>query len=216
MIDDNSEISQEELQQALKKKLDILKELEPYGKNSTYIAELSDIALIQLQLGRYADSEINYLICLDHFKKQKDRLGQAAVFGVLGTLHFKKNEYLISIEYCEKSYNLYKELNQIQEQITCLKLIGNNLLKLNKLDEACEIFLDCGELCSDNNDIYNLLDCLGNLIYIHETQEQWDVVFELYKKTLKAFKELNDSKGIITSYFNLGILQKKNTNIEEA
>ncbi|MFX1326397.1 MAG: tetratricopeptide repeat protein, partial [Promethearchaeota archaeon] len=178
MIDGSNEISKEELQQTLNKKLEILKELEQYGKNSTYIAELSDIALILMQLGRYSESENNFLICLKHFENQKDRLGQAAVFGVLGTLFFKKNEYLISIEYCEKSYNIYKELNQIQEQVTCLKLIGNNLLKLNKLDEACDLFLDCGELCSSNNDFYNLLDCLGNLIYIHEKQEKWDVVFD--------------------------------------
>ncbi|MCK4380574.1 MAG: tetratricopeptide repeat protein, partial [Candidatus Lokiarchaeota archaeon] len=65
-------------------------------------------------------------------------------------------------------------------------------------------------------DIYNLLDCLERLIYIHEINKKWDVVFELYKKTLKAFKEINDYKGIITSYFNLGILQKKNNDLEEA
>ncbi|MHA2392378.1 MAG: tetratricopeptide repeat protein [Promethearchaeota archaeon] len=216
MIDEKTEISKEELHKLLKKKFDNLEELEKFGKNSTYIAELSDIALIQLQLGEYFDSEKNYIVCLRHFEKQKDRLGQAAVYGVLGTLYFKKNEYIKSIEYCEKSYNIYKDLNQTQEQITCLKLIGNNLLKLYKLDEACDIFLECGALCSDNSDIYNLLDCLGNLIYIHETQEKWDVVFELYKKTLKAFKELSDTKGIVSSYFNLGILQKKNNNIEEA
>jgi tetratricopeptide (TPR) repeat protein len=87
---------------------------------------------------------------------------------------------------------------------------------LNQFDEACDIFLDCSAICSDNNDIYNLLDCLGNLIYIHEINKKWDIVFELYKKTLKAFKEINDAKGIITSYFNLGILLKRENNIEDA
>ena len=38
------------------------------------------------------------------------------------------------------------------------------------------------------------------------------MVFELYKKTLKAFRELNDAQGVITSYFNLGILQKNKNN----
>jgi tetratricopeptide (TPR) repeat protein len=71
-------------------------------------------------------------------------------------------------------------------------------------------------MCSDNNDIYNLLDCLGNLIHIHEASERWDVVFELYKKTLKVFKEIRDNVGVITSYFNLGILEKRNNNLEAA
>lgn len=97
-----------------------------------------------------------------------------------------------------------------------MKGIGNNLLKLNLLDEACDKFLECSAMCSDNNDIYNLLECLGSLIQIHEQQEKFDVVFELYKKTLKAFKELNDIQGIIISYFNLGILKKKSKEAEES
>ncbi|MFX1314979.1 MAG: tetratricopeptide repeat protein [Promethearchaeota archaeon] len=216
MTENEPEFKKEELQQLLNIKLENLKELEKIGKDSNYIKELGDIALIQLQLENYSASEKNYLICLRHFVKQKDRLGQAAVYGVLGTLYFKKKEYIKSMEFYEKAYDIYKELKQIQEEITCLIGIGNNLIKLNKLDEACDIFLECSSICSDNDDIYHLLDCLGNLIYIFETKEDWEVIFELYKKSLKAFKEIKDIRGIITSYFNLGILQKKNNRFDEA
>lgn len=216
MIKDESEYSKEELERLLKEKQENLEELEKIGKNSIYMKELSDIALIQLQLERYINSEKNYLICLKYFELQKDRLGQASVYGILGTLFFKKGDYLKSIDYYEKAYKISEDLMQNQEQIICLKGIGANLIKLNKLDEACDIFFECSALCSDNNDIHNLLDCLGNLIFIHEKDGKWDVVFELYKKTLKAFKELKDSKGIITSYYNLGILEKRNNNMREA
>jgi tetratricopeptide (TPR) repeat protein len=57
---------------------------------------------------------------------------------------------------------------------------------------------------------------LGNLITIYETQENWDIVYELYKKSLKAFQEIHDIKGIITSYFNLGIIKKKESDFNEA
>ncbi len=216
MTKNEAKLTTEELQRLLNKKQENLEDLEKIGKNSNYIKELSDIALIQLQLEQYNDSEKNYLICLKHFEKQKDRLGQASVYGILGTLFYKKSEYSKSIEYYEKAYKMYEDLMQNQEKITCLKGIGNNLIKLNKLDEACDIFLDCSAICSDNNDIYNLLDCLGKLIYIYEKNEKWDMVFELYKKTLKAFKEINDFKGMITSYYNLGILEKNNNNMGEA
>jgi tetratricopeptide (TPR) repeat protein len=216
MTENEIKLQKEELYFLLEKKLENLKLLEEVGKDSEYIKELGDIALIQLQLGEFRDSEKNYLICLTHFKKQKDRLGQAAVYGVLGTLYFKEGKYEKSLDSYEKAYNIYEELNQIQEKITCLMGIGNNYIKLNKFDEACDIFLDCSAICSDKNDIYNLLDCLGNLIYIHEYNERWDVVFELYKKTLEAFKEIDDYKGIIISYFNLGIIQKKNNSLEDA
>jgi tetratricopeptide (TPR) repeat protein len=216
MTKNEAEFNKEQLQQLLNKKLEYLNELEEVGKDSDFIKELSDIALIQLQLEEFKEAEKNYLICLNHFKKQKDRLGQAAVYGVFGTLYYKKGDYKKSIESYENAYNIYNELKQIQEQITCLKGIGNSYIKLNQFDEACDILLDCSAICSDNNDIYNLLDCLGNLIYIHETNKKWDVVFELYKKILKAFKEINDIKGIITSYFNLGILLKRENNLEDA
>ncbi len=216
MTEKERELTEEELNHILNEKVENLKVLEQIGKNSSYIKELSDVALLQLQLKRYKESENNFLICLDHFRKQKDRLGQAAVYGVLGILYFEKSDYENSIEFYENAFNIYKDLNQIQEQITCLKEIGNNYIKLNKLNDACDVFLDCSAICSDHNDIYSLLDCLGSLIYIHEHLEQWDIVFELYKKSLRAFKELEDHKGIINSYFNLGILQKKNNNLIEA
>ncbi len=216
MTDNEKELSEEELNQILNQKVENLVVLEQIGKNSEYIKELSDVALLQLQLKRYKEAENNYMICLDHFIKQKDRLGQAAVYGVFGILYFEKENYQKSIENYENAFNIYRELNQIAEQITCLKGIGNNYIKLNRLDDACDAFLDCSAICSDNNDIYSFLDCLGSLIYIHEHTEQWDIVFDLYKKTLKAFKKLNDNKGIITSYFNLGILQKKTNNLEDA
>ncbi|MFX0038158.1 MAG: tetratricopeptide repeat protein [Promethearchaeota archaeon] len=216
MTENDIKLQKEELYYLLEKKLVNLKLLEKVGKDSDYIKELSDIALIQLQLEEFKDSEKNYLICLTHFKKQKDRLGQAAVYGVLGTLYFKEGQYEKSINSYEKAYNIYDELKQVQEKITCLIGIGNNYIKLNRLDEACDIFLDCSAICTDNKGIYNLLDCLGNLIYIHEFNQRWDVVFELYKKTLKVFKEIRDNRGIITSYYNLGIIQKKNNFLDNA
>jgi tetratricopeptide (TPR) repeat protein len=139
----------------------------------------------------------------------KDRLGQAAVYGVLAMLYYKKGDFQNSIEFYKNAFEIYDELEQVEEQITCLKGIGNNFIKLNQYDEACDNLLECSALCSDNNDIYNLLDCLGNLIQIYEKQENWDIVFELYNKSLDAFQELEDVKGIIVSYFNLGILKKK-------
>jgi tetratricopeptide (TPR) repeat protein len=57
---------------------------------------------------------------------------------------------------------------------------------------------------------------LGNLITLYEKQDNWDIVYELYKKSLKAFKELDDVKGTITSYFNLGIIKKKESDFNQA
>jgi len=209
-------LSRTEIEKIITEKLDNLKQLEKIAKGSEYIKELSDIAFLQLEIQQYEESEKIFQICLKHFKKQLDRLGQTSALGVLGVLYFKKGQYDESISYYTKAYEIYKELNQIQEQITCLLGIGNNLIKLNQLDEACDKFLECSAICSDNNDIYNLLDCIGNLIHIHEIQEKWEVVFELYKKSLEAFEKLKDAKGIIVSYFNMGILRKKSSDLEEA
>ncbi|MEJ2293541.1 MAG: tetratricopeptide repeat protein [Candidatus Lokiarchaeota archaeon] len=87
---------------------------------------------------------------------------------------------------------------------------------MKQLDKASDIFLECSAKCSNIDDIYHLLDCLGNLIHIHEIQENWDVVKELYKKTLEAFTEMKDFKGIIVANFNLGILERKENNYQRA
>jgi len=216
MVENEEKYTQKELEALLKEKLDNLEEFEKIGKDSNYFKELSNIALIQLQLELFQESEKNYMQCLKYFQLQKDRLGQAAVFGVLGTLYYKNNNYQKSLESYEKALDIYEELKQVQEQITCLKGIGNCFIKLNQYDKACDILLECSAICSDNNDIYNLLDCLGNLIQINETQEKWDIVYELYKKAFKAFKEIDDVKGIITSYFNLGIIKKKESDFNQA
>ncbi len=204
------------MEELLEKKREKLQEIEKLGKNANYIQELSEIALIQLELENYEDSKKNLLTCLKYFKQSRERLGQAAVLGVLGALFFKKSEYEESIEAYEKALGVYKELTQVQEMIMCLKCIGNSYIKLNLLNEASEKFMDCCAICSDNNDIYNLLECIENLIFIYETHKNWDVVFELYKKTLKVFKEIKNNRGIITSYFNLGLLKKKSNNFIEA
>jgi len=209
-------LTADEIKKLISEKLENLKELELVAKGSEYIKELSDIAFLQLEIGDYEDSEKNLQICLKHFKKQLDRLGQAAVYGVLGTLYFNQNKFNDSILNYSSAYEIYKDLNQAQEQITCLKGIGNSLIKLNQLDDACDKFLDCSAICSDNNDIYNLLDCIANLIFIYETQEKWDIIFELYKKSLEAFEKIKDVKGIIVSYFNMGILRKKSNKLDEA
>jgi tetratricopeptide (TPR) repeat protein len=210
------ELNRKEVEKLIKETKDNIEALKKFGKDSNYIKELSNLALLQIEIENYIDAEKNMIECLNHFKIQRDRLGQAAVFGVLGVIYFKKKKYEKSIEYYYKALKIYKDLNQIQEEITCLKGIGSNYIKLNKSEEASDIFLDCSALCSDNDDIYNLLDCLGNLIYIYEKEENWDVLKELYQKSLESFKELQDSKGIIVTSFNLGTLQKKEKKFNEA
>jgi len=209
-------LTKEEIRSLIKETKLKLKSLEEEGKNLDYFQELSSLALLQIETNEFSDAEENLKMCLKYFTIQKDNLGKAAIYGILGTLKFKSGFYKESIKNYNKAYETYKELNQYNEEITCLIGIGNAFLKLNQLDEACDIFLECSAKCSDNNDIYNLLDCLGSLILIHEKQEKWDVVKELYKKSLEAFQKLKDYKGIIISNFNLGILEKKENNLKRA
>jgi tetratricopeptide (TPR) repeat protein len=212
----DAEISKEELERLIAESKIKLEELEKIGKNTPYIQELSTLALLQIESNEFEQAESNLAICLKHFAKQHDRLGKAAVYGLLGALFFKKEDHLSAIKQFENALEIYNELNQLNEQITCLKGIGNSHLKLNQLEKASDIFFKCAALCSDNNDFYNFLDCLGNLILIYEKLEDWEIVFGLYGKSLDAFMELKDNKGIITSYFNLGIIKKNQEDYESA
>ncbi len=216
MVENKDEYSQKELEALLQEKLVNLNELEQIGKGSNYFQELSDIALIQLQLELYEESEKNYLLCLKYFQLLKDRLGQASVYGLLGTLFLKKKEFERSLENYQIANDIYFELNQIPEQITCLKGIGDVLISLDRLDQASDIFFKCSAIASDSNDIYSILDCLEKLISIYEKQDDWDVVYELYEKTLESFAKLKDKQGMIISHFNLGIIKRNQGSYEEA
>ena len=146
-------VSAAEIENLIKETKVKLEDLKKFGKNSNYIRELSNLAFLQLEIEDYIESEKNLFICLNHFKNQRDRLGQAAVLGIMGTLYFKKKEYLKSSDYYKKAFEIYKALNQIEEQITCLKGIGNSFIKLERFDDASDIFLECSAICSDSDDI---------------------------------------------------------------
>ena len=216
MSDVENRIEKEKLEQLIKEKNEFLKELKKLGRNSDFYRELSELSLLLIEMENYNEAEKNYLLSLEFFKKKQDRIGQAAVLGVLGILYFKKNDFLKAIENYKKANEIYEELKQYPEYITCLKGIGNSYIKLNQFERGSEIYFKCSTICSEQNDIENFLDCLGNLIFIYETQENWEVVRELYFKSLDAFKKLKDNKGIIVSYFNLGILGKKLENYAKA
>ena len=126
----------------------------------------------------------------------------------MGTLYFKSELYEDSINNYKYAKEIYTELNQTGEIVTCLKGIGNSLIKLNRLDEASDTFFKCTAICSDNNDLYNFLDCIGDLITIYELLDDWEVVYQLYQKSLDAFSKLKDYKGMIMTNFNLGIIKK--------
>jgi tetratricopeptide (TPR) repeat protein len=207
------ELTREEIENLIKEKKERLTHLE---KGNEYIKELSDIALLQIEINQFDEAEENLQLCINHFKNIRDRLGESSVYGILGILNFKKEKYEPSIQFYKKALNIYNELNQKQEVIMCLKGIGSSRIKLGDLDKAAEVFLECSEMCSKENDIFGLLDCLGNLISIYEKKENWDIVLELYKKALKAFEQIKDWKGMITSYFNIGIIFKKDSKYGKA
>ncbi len=215
-VQKHEEYTKEEIEELIKKKKEILAQLEQIGKDSNYMQELSELAILQMEIDHFEEAEKNLSTCLLHFRKQKDRLGVAATLGILGTLYYQQGEHEKSISAYQEALFIYKELLQTNEIITCLKLIGMNLTNLQKYEDANNIFLECSALCSEHGDIYGLLDCLGNLITIHEVQENWDVVYELYKKSLEAFEQISDKKGVIVSLLNLGLLNKNAEKLNEA
>ena len=138
MIEEKEEFSKSELESILEEKLVELKEVEQIGKGDNYFKILSDIALIQLQLELYDESEKNYLLCLKYFQLQKDRLGQASVYGLLGTLFLKKNEFKNAIENYKKSNEINVQLNQVAEPL--IKYICENF------HPYVGVHVDCGGL----------------------------------------------------------------------
>ncbi len=211
-----SEIFKRELENQIKSLKLELKELKKEESKSDYIHKLYDLALLQSENHQFDESIKNLEECLKYYETNPDNLGKSSIFGSLGVIYYLKEDYSNSLQNYRSALNLYKKLNQKYEQIVCMKSIGLNLMKLNKLDKAVDTFLECAELSSKEKKIEDFLDCISNLVQIYEPQKKWDVMIELYQKGLKAFEKLNDIKGIINSHFNLGILYKKSNQYFEA
>ena len=204
-----SEISKRELENQIKSLKLELKELKKEESKSDYIHKLYDLALLQSENHQFDESIKNLEECLKYYETNPNNLGKSSIFGSLGVVCYLNEDYIKSQKNYHSALELYEKLNLKHEQIVCMKSIGLNLLKLNKLNEAVNILLECAELSSKEKKIEDFLDCISNLVQIYEIQKKWDVMIELYQKGLKAFEKLNDIKGIINSHFNLGILYKK-------
>jgi tetratricopeptide (TPR) repeat protein len=215
-FEDKPKLSDKELEEKISILSQEIEFLKKEGRKSEYIHNLYELALFQANYDKFDEALQNLKICLKYFEESADNFGIGLVYGSMGVIYYLSKDYPKSLYSYKEACQISERLFQKREQIVCLKGIGLNLMKLNELDEAVDVFLNCAEFSSKENRLEDFLDSISNIIQIYEVQEKWDVMIELYLKALEAFEQLQDVRAIINTHFNLGILYNKLEMYDEA
>ncbi len=111
-----------------------------------------------------------------------------------------------SIEYLIKALSIAEVYNSNQNLPYIYNQIAINYLKLDSYDEA-EKYLQKGlEISQKSQDSYAQATIHNSIAYLYETRDE-DFVNSLfhYEKALEYYSLLNNSTGMITCYYNVGL-----------
>lgn len=179
------------------------------------VAALGDYGQALVQLGTHDPTALEQAVAVfediaELAGQESDARVEASARATLGLVHALLGAYERSSEYYLAALALFKDLSGVEpELLECVKGVGVNLIKLRDPRGALLQFENGLELARQFRDPGNILDCLANLIYIHESLGHWDKLAHLYRESLATFRELGDREGEVTTLVNLAIIYQR-------
>jgi len=165
--------------------------------------------------GDFKNSLINLNEALSFFEKRGEK-------GAFKVLMIKNNigGLYVSIKDWKKADAFYEEIYKdplVKNNKRFLNSVGNNLLvtktNLNKLDKALFYALALEKTETRPRSLANLFLNIGDL---YVAKKEFYIANKYYKKSLKQYKTINSSEGIIKIYNNLGNSFTKSKKYNEA
>lgn len=150
---------------------------------------------------------------LNDEKKLPDTL-LIRLYDTAGMFYNSQEVYDYALNYYNSALFLQKKLNS-QDQYITLKNIGNVYYSLGKNSTAKKYWLEAlnGYKKNHSPKIYVLYN---NLAILEETSGNYDNAKKMYENALASSIKLNDNKGRIMAYQNLGIVSFKLKELKEA
>ena len=169
---------------------------------------------------------INYLIKLgkDLIYKDPDKAGfaienaletarilglreeEATALRLSGNVKYVKGAYPEALDSFQKSYLLYKELNDSTSQGRLLSNIGLVFKNLKQYPLALENYRKAYDIFLFTNDSISMSKLFNNLGVIYKNLELYDSARYYYQLSLAGKQRENDEKGIASTLTNLGII----------
>lgn len=132
----NLYIDQKQYNTALKVFQEALAMRKKTGDDASLARTLRNIAQVQAQIGQTNSSRDNYKVALKVYQKINDGKAIADTYNELGNLERQVGNNKVAIYYYEDALKIYDESGNFEGKALCLRKIGEQQIKINKLENA--------------------------------------------------------------------------------
>ncbi len=132
----NLYVDQKQFDIALKVFQEALSMRKKTGDDASLARTLRNIAQVQAQIGQTNNARDNYKVALKLSQKLNDGKAIADTYNELGNLERQVGNNKVAIYYFEDAMRIYDESGNFEGKSLCLRKIGEQQIKLNKIEEA--------------------------------------------------------------------------------
>ncbi|AFY43408.1 tetratricopeptide repeat protein [Nostoc sp. PCC 7107] len=192
------------------------------GDNSGAAQTLNNIGVVYLNLGNYAQALNSYQQGLKDLQECCSTFygTQAAIFNNISGAYFSLGQYQKSLEFAEKSTNIYRRLGTGEYKSTdeqAIKLLynalGQNAQALQQVTNRANVGDAFGK---DSFQFQGAALNLNNIGQIYLSLGKYDEALKLYQQALDIYKQNNYKLGIAVALNNIGRVYQNLGNYNQA
>ncbi len=187
---------------AQNKKSDSLISLLKTKKDTARISVLLKIAEINFEDSSLTIKKyLNEAYLLAGSSSNKKHMGD--YYFTIGFIHSINRRHEISIEYFNKSYQIFKTAGFINGQISSLKNTGLSFLNLGKARQALQYFGQAAGLAKSSNNIKAEASNLYYYASAFAAISEFSEAMKYLKMSMEKYVELKDSDGISSAHIQI-------------
>ncbi|WP_413200152.1 CHAT domain-containing protein [Nostoc piscinale] len=192
------------------------------GDKSGTAQTLNNIGVVYLNLGNYAQALDSYQQGLKNLQECCSTFygTQAAIFNNISGAYFSLGQYQKSLEFAEKSTNIYKKLGTGEYKSTdeqAIKLLynalGQNAQALQQVTNRANVGDAFGK---DSFQFQGAALNLNNIGQIYFSLGKYDEALKLYQQALEIYKQNNYKLGLAVALNNIGRVYQNLGNYNQA
>lgn len=177
-----------------------------------------NIGVMQEKIGYYDSAVINYKEALPIFEAENDVNSLASVYENIGLAHYRLSEYLITLQYFDKTDSLLKTVLEDNDQ-RWIGLFVNRylaLFSLNRHDEALESLLKGLKIAEGNKDEDNIRRIYSRLAQVYEFKGEKEKFYNALITNKSFLKDSQKKFDIANVDLELGRYHQQYGNFDSA
>lgn len=151
------------------------------------------------------DSAFYYAqIMYDFAEKKKEKKYMAIALNTQGASYYFKGEFEKSIEYWERTLEIFKEINEKKGVSNSLNNIAGVYLNEGNNAKAIEYYMQALRIKEEIGDELGIAKTLNNIGGVYLDQEEYEKAIEYFTKSLKIKEKIGYDKGTAGALSNIG------------